>query len=76
MLAKVLQANADEETLKHEIVHSIEYKKEIGWVLNDGYNNKNSENGTWICLSEKTKITEGMIIQSNQNIYQCHIIEE
>ena len=53
---------------------SIEYKKEIGWVINDGYNHKKSENGTWICLTEETKITEGMIIQSNQNIYQCHIV--
>ena len=26
-------------------------------------------------LSEETKIFEGMLIQSNQNIYQCHLIE-
>ena len=53
----------------------IEYNHNIGWVISDGYNDKKSENGTWICLSEETKICEGMIIQSNQNIYQCHIIE-
>ena len=64
------------DNLSDDFHCSIEYKKEIGWVINDGYNNKKSENGTWICLSEETKITEGMVIQSNQNIYQCHIIEE
>lgn len=53
----------------------IEYKQYNGWFLNDGYNNVASENGTWICLSEDTKIFEGMIIQSNQNIYECHITE-
>jgi len=63
------------DILSDEIHCSIEYKKDIGWVLNDGYNNKNSENGTWVCLSEETKIFEGMIIQSNQNIYECHIIK-
>ena len=53
----------------------IEFKDKKGWILNDGYENKNSENGTWINLSEETKIFEGMLIQSNQNIYQCHLIE-
>ena len=52
----------------------IEYKRGLGWVIIDGYLNKKSERGTWICLSEETKIFEGMIIQSNQNIYECHII--
>ena len=55
---------------------SIEYNKERGWILNDGYNNKKSEIGTWVSLSDETKIFEGMIIQSNQNIYECHIIEQ
>jgi len=53
----------------------IEFKEKKGWLINDGYENKNSENGTWISLSEETKIFEGMLIQSNQNIYQCHLIE-
>ena len=53
----------------------IEFKDKKGWILTDGYENKNSENGTWINLSEETKIFEGMLIQSNQNIYQCHLIE-
>ena len=53
----------------------IEFKDKKGWTLIDGYENKNSVNGTWISLSEETKIFEGMLIQSNQNIYQCHLIE-
>lgn len=54
---------------------NIQFKKYKGWIINDGYNNKASESGTWFCLSDETKIDEGMIIQSNQNIYECHIIE-
>jgi len=54
---------------------TVEYKNKLGWVINDGYNNKKSEAGTWFGLSEERKIVEGMIIQSNQNIYECHITE-
>ena len=53
----------------------IEFKNKKGWMISDGYDKKNSENGTWICLSEETKVFEGMLIQSNQNIYKCHLIE-
>ena len=63
------------DNLLDDIHCSIEYKRNIGWVINDGYNNKKSQNGTWISLTDETEIFEGMIIQSNQNIYQCHIIE-
>jgi len=52
----------------------IEFKNKKGWMISDGYDRKNSENGTWICLSEETKVFEGMLIQSNQNIYKCHLI--
>ena len=53
----------------------IEFKNNKGWILYDGYENKNSENGTWVSLAEDTQIYDGMLIQSNQNIYLCHLIE-
>ena len=53
----------------------IEFKNQKGWFISDGFDNKNSENGTWINLSDETKILEGMLIQSNQNIYKCHLIQ-
>lgn len=52
----------------------IEFKNNIGWMLSDGYDNKKSENGTWVNLGEETEIFEGMLIQSNQSIYLCHLI--
>lgn len=63
------------DNLLDDIHCNIEYKRGFGWIINDGYENKKSEIGTWIGLSEETKIYEGMIIQSNQNIYECHIIK-
>ena len=56
-------------------VHCVIQFKELGWFIKDGDENNNTANGTWISLSEETKIFEGMLIQSNQNIYQCHLIE-
>lgn len=64
-----------DDNLLDNIHCTIEYKKEIGWVINDGDSQNKTENGTWISLSEEAKIFEGMIIQSNQNIYHCHIIK-
>ena len=55
---------------------TIEFKDNMGWILSDGFDNQKSENGTWVGLSEETKIFEGMLIQSNQNIYLCHLIQE
>ena len=63
------------DNLLDDIHCIVEYKKNQGWIIKDGYDKK-TENGTWLCLSEETEIFEGMIIQSNQNIYECHIINE
>lgn len=54
---------------------TVEYREKIGWVIKDGYNNEKSTFGTWFGLSDERKVVEGMIIQSNQNIYECHITE-
>ena len=64
------------DNLVDDIHCNIVYNKERGWIWYGGYNNKKSEIGTWVSLSDETKIFEGMIIQSNQNIYDCHIIEQ
>lgn len=64
-----------DDNLLDEIHCTIEYKKGKGWFIKDGCDEKKSVNGTWVGLSEETEIFEGMIIQSNQNIYQCHIID-
>ena len=63
------------DDLLEDIHCVIEFKNAKGWYISDGYENKKTENGTWICLSEETKIFEGMLIQSNQNIYKCHLID-
>lgn len=63
------------DDLLEDIHCVIEFKNKKGWYISDGYENKKTENGTWICLSEETKIFEGMLIQSNQNIYKCHLID-
>ena len=65
----------NDDDLLDDIHCVIEFKNKKGWMISDGYDKKNSENGTWICLSQETKIFEGMLIQSNQNIYKCHLIE-
>ena len=61
------------DNLLDDVHCNIEYKRGLGWIINDGYKNKKSERGTWLCLREETTIFEGMIINSNQNIYECHI---
>lgn len=58
---------------------TIEYKEPQGWVIIDGKidnvtsYNKRSINGTWVCLTEETEINDGMVFQSNQTVYQCHL---
>ena len=60
---------------------TIEYKNNLGWIIRDGYNNKEnveessdnkgSTNGTWIYTLEDTAIYEGMILRSDNNIFRC-----
>ena len=60
---------------------TIEYKKNIGWIIRDGYNNKenteesmdikSSTNGTWLYVFEDTPIYEGMILRSDNNLFRC-----
>ena len=60
---------------------TIEYKNNIGWIIRDGYNNKenmeesmdikSSTNGTWLYAFEDTPIYEGMILRSDNNLFRC-----
>ena len=60
---------------------TIEYKNNIGWIIRDGYKNKedveesmdikSSTNGTWLYVFDDTPIYEGMIIRSDNNLFRC-----
>jgi pSer/pThr/pTyr-binding forkhead associated (FHA) protein len=60
----------------------IEFKSEVGWVVQDGvvYKNENelpdykpSTNGTWLYIIEDVMIKEGMIFKANHTLFQCHL---
>ena len=52
-----------DDNLLYDFDCTIEYIKEIGWVINDGYNQKHSVKGTKVNFSEETKIFEGISIK-------------
>ena len=70
-----------DDILLSRIHCTIEYKNNIGWILRDGYNNKEnieesmdikcSTNGTWLYTFEDTPIHEGMILRSDNNLFRC-----
>lgn len=70
-----------DDILLSRIHCTIEYKNNIGWIIRDGYNNKEnveesvdyktSTNGTWLYVFEDTPIYEGMIIRSANNLFRC-----
>ena len=71
-----------DDTLLSRVHCTIEYKDDEGWVIFDGKidddesQNRPSTNGTWLYLIEETPIEDGMIFKSNQNVYECHIIQQ
>ena len=60
-------------------INSTLIYKENEWFLYDGNYIKNpdskSTNGTWIYLIEETEIYDNMIFKSNQNLWNCKLIE-
>ena len=44
------------------------------WKLFDGYNGKNSTNGTWIYLNEEFEIYDGMTFKANQTIFNVNVV--
>lgn len=68
------------DTLLSRIHCTINYKENEGWFLYDGKfddetpeENRQSTNGTWLCMMDETKIEEGMIFKSSHNVYGCHL---
>ena len=70
-----------DDILLSRIHCTIEYKNNIGWIIRDGYRNKEnieesmdikaSTNGTWLYVFEDTPIYEGMILRSDNNLFRC-----
>ena len=60
-------------------INSTLIYKENEWFLYDGNYIKNpdskSTNGTWIYLIEETEIYDNMIFKSNQNLWNCKLID-
>ena len=60
-------------------VNSTLIYKENEWYLYDGNYIKNPEskstNGTWIYLIDETQIYDNMIFKSNQNLWNCKLID-
>jgi|LauGreDrversion4_2_1035121.scaffolds.fasta_scaffold424219_2 hypothetical protein len=50
----------------------VNYNEELGWILQDGHENKLSTNGTWLYLNEEIQIFDKMIFKANHTIFQCH----
>jgi len=44
------------------------------WVLYDGYQSRESTNGTWLYLNEDCEIEDGMVFKSNQTFFEATII--
>ena len=45
------------------------------WVATDGYNGKQSTNGTWIYLNEDFEVYDGVSFKANQTIFTLRIIQ-
>jgi len=52
---------------------TVKYE-EGNWVLIDGFEGRESTNGTWLYLNEDCEILEGMIFKSNQTFFEAHLL--
>ena len=43
------------------------------WVIQDGYKESRSTNGTWIYVSEEVPLKTGMLFKSNQTFFSAQI---
>jgi len=45
------------------------------WVLYDGYQGRESTNGTWLYLNEDCEIEDGMVFKSNQTFFEATLVQ-
>ena len=51
-------------------------KNEQGeWVLYDGYQGRESTNGTWLYLNEDCVVEDGMVFKSNQTFFEASLVQ-
>ncbi|CDW75623.1 UNKNOWN [Stylonychia lemnae] len=46
------------------------------WVLQDGFEGRESTNGTWLYLNEDCDIENGMVFKSNQTFFEATILQQ
>lgn len=44
------------------------------WVLYDGFQGRESTNGTWLYLNEDCEIEDGMVFKSNQTFFEATLL--
>ena len=55
---------------------TIEYKEDKGWVVIDGYNGKQSTNGTWLYVEGLHEITNNMTVKIGQTLFKLTLAME
>jgi len=53
----------------------LHYEAEKGWELEDGFNGKESTNGTWLFLSEFCRVHDKDILKVGQSAFEIKIKE-
>jgi predicted component of type VI protein secretion system len=47
---------------------------ENNWIIKDGYNGKNSTNGTWLWLNSKYELNEDTLVRVGSNVFKISIV--
>lgn len=55
---------------------TIEYNEDKGWVVVDGFNGKNSTNGTWLYVEGFYEITDGITVKIGQTLFRINLIQD
>ena len=62
----------EDSTLSKYQAH-ITYLPESGWMLTDGYDKKQSTNGTWLYISEQFEIYDGLVFKAHQTLFKVEV---